>query len=154
MPGKVNPVIPEAVIMACAQVIGYDAAITLGGLGGYFELNLMMPLIADNILTAIALLANAARVFADRCVADLEIDADRCTETVERNLALATALAPALGYDKAAEIAKEAQHTGKTVREVALAWDVLPAETLSALLDPYRMTEPDNRTGQRLKTDD
>ncbi|MFN2285501.1 MAG: class II fumarate hydratase [Anaerolineae bacterium] len=154
MPGKVNPVIPEAVIMACAQVIGYDAAITLGGLGGYFELNLMMPLIADNILTAIALLANAARVFADRCVADLEIDADRCTETVERNLALATALAPALGYDKAAEIAKEAQHTGKTVREVALAWDVLPAETLSALLDPYRMTEPDNRIGRRLKTDD
>ena len=143
MPGKVNPVIPEAVIMACVQVIGYDAAITLGGLGGYFELNLMMPLIAHNILNAIDLLANATQVFADRCVAGLEADADRCQETVERNLALATALAPALGYDKAAEIAKEAQSTGKTVREIAEAWDVLPAATLAALLDPYRMTEPD-----------
>jgi len=143
MPGKVNPVIPEAVIMACAQVIGYDAAITLGGLGGYFELNLMMPLIAHNVLNAIALLANAVQVFADRCIAGLEADAGRCNETVERNLALATALAPTLGYDKAAEIAKEAQSTGKTVREIALAWDVLPAETLAALLDPYRMTEPD-----------
>ncbi len=144
MPGKVNPVIPEAVIMACAQAIGHDATITLGGLGGYFELNLMMPLIAHNILTAIALLANAARIFTDRCVAGLEADADRCRETVERNLALATALAPALGYDKAAEIAKEAQSTGKTVREIAEAWDVLPTEALAALLDPYRMTEPNN----------
>ncbi len=144
MPGKVNPVIPEAVIMVCAQVIGYDAAITLGGLGGYFELNLMMPLLAHNILNAIALLTNAAQVFADRCIAGLEADADRCNETVERNLALATVLAPVLGYDRAAEIAKEAQATGKTVREVAAARNVLPAETLAALLDPYRMTEPDN----------
>ncbi len=141
MPGKVNPVIPEAVIMTCAQVIGYDTAITLGGLGGYFELNLMMPLIAHNSLAAIALLANAARLFADRCIAGLDADADRCRETVERNLALATALAPAIGYDKAAEIAQAAQSTGKTVREIALAWSVLPAETLSVLLDPYRMTE-------------
>jgi fumarate hydratase, class II len=143
MPGKVNPVIPEAVIMACAQVIGYDAAITLGGLGGYFELNLMMPLIAHNSLSAIALLARAAQVFGDRCVAGLEADIERCAETVERNLALATALAPALGYDKAAEIAKEAQASGKTIRAVAQAWDVLPAETLAALLDPYRMTTGD-----------
>ncbi|HQE92461.1 MAG TPA: class II fumarate hydratase [Anaerolineae bacterium] len=144
MPGKVNPVIPEAVIMACAQVIGYDAALTLGGLGGYFELNLMLPLIAHNTLTAIALLTNAAQVFADRCVDGLEADADRCRETVERNLALATALAPVLGYDKAAEIAQEAQSTGKTVREVAQAWDVLPADVLASLLDPYRMTHPDD----------
>ncbi|HOU14292.1 MAG TPA: class II fumarate hydratase [Anaerolineae bacterium] len=142
MPGKVNPVIPEAVIMACAQVIGYDTAITLGGLGGYFELNLMMPLIAHNILAAIALLANAARVFTDRCIAGLDADADRCRETVERNLALATALAPVIGYDKAAAIAQAAQSTGQTVRQIALAWDVLPEETLTALLDPYRMTEP------------
>ena len=143
MPGKVNPVIPEAVIMACAQVIGCDAAITFGGLGGYFELNLMMPLITHNILNAIALLANATEVFADRCIIGLEADVDRCSETVERNLALATALAPALGYDKAAEIAKEAQSTGKTVREIAEAWNVLPAEMLAVLLNPYRMTEPD-----------
>ena len=142
MPGKVNPVIPEAVIMVCAQVVGFDAAITLGGLGSHFELNLMMPLIAHNALTAIDLLANAARVFTERCVVGLEADVARCEETVERNLALATALAPALGYDKAAEIAKEAQRTGKTVREVALAWGVLPEAMLSTLLDARRMTEP------------
>jgi len=124
-------------------VIGCDAAITFGGLGGYFELNLMMPLITHNILNAIALLANATEVFADRCIIGLEADVDRCSETVERNLALATALAPALGYDKAAEIAKEAQSTGKTVREIAEAWNVLPAEMLAVLLNPYRMTEPD-----------
>ncbi len=146
MPGKVNPVIPEAVIMACAQIIGYDAAITLGGLGSHFELNLMMPLIAHNILQAIALLTNAARTFADRCIAGLEADVDHCRETVERNLALATALVPVLGYDRAAEIAKEAQATGKTIREVAQAWQVLPVEVLDALLDPYRMTIPDQST--------
>ncbi|HOT90015.1 MAG TPA: class II fumarate hydratase [Anaerolineae bacterium] len=140
MPGKVNPVIPEAVIMACAQVIGHDAAITLGGLGSYFELNLMMPLIAHNILSAISLLTNATQTLADRCIAGLEADVERCRETVERNLALATALTPVLGYDKAAAIAQEAQRTGKTVREVALAWGVLPEETLTTLLDPYRMT--------------
>jgi fumarate hydratase class II len=144
MPGKVNPVIPEAVIMACAQVIGYDAAITLGGLGSYFELNLMIPLIAYNTLAAIALLTNAVQALADRCITGLEADANRCRETVERNLTLATVLAPVLGYDKAAEIAKEAQSTGKTVREVAAAWGILPDATLTTLLDPYRMTEPDD----------
>ena len=141
MPGKVNPVIPEAVIMVCAQVIGYDAAITLGGLNSYFELNLMMPLIAYNVLTAVDLLANATQVFTERCIVGLDANTARCEETVERNLALATALAPVLGYDKAAEIAKEAQRTGKTVREVARAWDVLPADVLETLLDARAMTE-------------
>ena len=142
MPGKVNPVMAEATIMACAQVIGYDAAITQGGLGSHFELNLMMPLIAHNLLCSIELLANAVRAFTGRCVAGIEADQVRCQETVERSLALATALAPVVGYDRAAEIAKEAHRSGRTVRQVALAWQVLPPEELEAILDPHRMTEP------------
>lgn len=87
-------------------------------------------------------MANAVRAFADRCVVGIEADEERCRETVERNLALATALAPAIGYDKAAEISKEAYRTGRTVREVVLEWGVLPPEELDTVLDPYRMTEP------------
>jgi len=142
MPGKINPVLPEALIMVCAQVIGLDTANALGGLGGYFELNLMMPLLAHNLLFSIGILSNAVRLFAARCVHGLEVDADACEAALERNLALATALAPTLGYDRAAEIAKEAQLTGRTVREVARAWGVLEDEELERLLDPRRMTEP------------
>jgi fumarate hydratase class II len=142
MPGKVNPVMAEALIQVLAQVIGYDVAITLGGLGSYFELNLMMPLMAHNLLSAVEWMANAVRAFADRCVVGLEADEARCHETVERNLALATALAPAIGYDRAAEISKEAHRSGRTVREVALEWDVLPSEELDVVLDPARMTKP------------
>ena len=141
MPGKVNPVMAEALIMVCAQIIGYDVANTLGGLGGYFELNLMMPLLAHNLLTGIEILSNATRAFTERCLAELKADIVRCEETVERNLTLATALAPVLGYDKAAEIAKEAERSGKTVREVAREWKVLPDEELARLLDALRMTE-------------
>jgi fumarate hydratase class II len=141
MPGKVNPVMAEALIMACAQIIGYDVANTMGGLGGYFELNLMMPLLAHNLLNGIRILANAIQAFTLRCLAELEADIARCEETVERNLALATALVPVLGYEKAAAIAKEAECTGKTVREVACAWQVLTEEELKLLLDPRRMTE-------------
>ena len=141
MPGKVNPVMAEALIMVCAQVIGYDAAIALGGLGGHLELNLMMPLLAHNLLGSIALLANATRAFTDRCVKGLEADEARCRDTVERSLALATALAPRIGYDAASEIAGEAYRTGRTVREVALERGVLPPEELDALLDPRKMTE-------------
>jgi fumarate hydratase class II len=140
MPGKVNPVIAEALIMVCAQVIGCDAALTLGGLGGVFELNLMMPLIAHNLLHSIELLSNAARTFTQKCVVGLEADENRCRETVERGLALATALAPHIGYDKAAEIAKEAHRSERTVREVAIEWQVLPAEKLDSVLDPAKMT--------------
>ncbi len=142
MPGKVNPVIAEALIMVCAQVIGFDVANTLGGLGGYFELNLMMPLLAHNTLHATEMLSNATSLFSRKCVAGLEVDAARCEASVERNLALATALAPAIGYDRAAEIAKAAQASGRTVREVALAESVLPAEEIDALLDARKMTEP------------
>ncbi|MCU0520146.1 MAG: class II fumarate hydratase [Anaerolineae bacterium] len=142
MPGKVNPVIAESLIMVCAQVIGYDVANTLGGLGGAFELNTMMPLLAHNLLSGVEMLANAARTFAERCVAGLEVDVTHCEASVARNLTLATALVPLIGYDRAAQIAKAAEATGATVREAALAAGVLGAEELDALLDPRRMTEP------------
>ena len=140
MPGKVNPVIVEALIMAAAQVIGYDAAITQCGLGSYFELNVMMPLIAHNLLSGIGLLANASRLFAERCVEGIKVNEREMQETVARNLALGTALAPVLGYDRAAEIAKEAYRSGRTVREVTLALGLLPEDELDAVLDPTKMT--------------
>ncbi|MGC9398023.1 MAG: class II fumarate hydratase [Anaerolineae bacterium] len=143
MPGKINPVMAEALIMAAAQVIGYDAAITQCGLGGNFELNTMTTLMAHNLLQSIDLLAQAVRAFTGRCVAGLEADSERCRSAVERSLALATALVPLIGYDAATEIAQEAHRTGRTVREVALAHGVLSAERLDALLDPRAMTEPD-----------
>jgi fumarate hydratase class II len=142
MPGKVNPVMAEALIMVAAQVIGYDMAIALGGLGGHFELNTMMPLMAYNLLSSIEWMANAVRAFTNRCVAGIEADEERCRETVERNLALATALAPVIGYDKAAEISKEAYRTGRFVREIARERGVLSPEKLDAVLDVYKMTEP------------
>ncbi|MGC9466964.1 MAG: class II fumarate hydratase [Anaerolineae bacterium] len=142
MPGKVNPVIAEALIQVCAQVVGYDMANTLGGLGGYFELNLMMPLLAHNTLSAVAMLARGTMVFAERCVDAVEVDAVACQASVARNLALATALAPVIGHDRAAEIAQEARRSDRTVREVALEREVLAPEVLDALLDPVRMTEP------------
>ncbi len=140
MPGKVNPVMAEALIMAAAQVIGYDAAITQGGLGSFFELNVMMPLIAHNLLSSITLLANASRLFAERCVAGIEVNEGEMSKNVARSLALATTLAPVLGYDRADEIAKEAYRSGKTVREVTLALGLLPEDELDAILDPYKMT--------------
>jgi fumarate hydratase class II len=142
MPGKVNPVMAEVVILVAAQVIGYDMAIALGGLGGCFELNTMMPLMAYNLLSSIEWMANAVRAFTDRCVVGIEADEARCRATVERSLALAAALAPAIGYDRAAEISKEAYRTGRTVREVAAEWAVLSPEELDTALDAYKMTEP------------
>jgi fumarate hydratase class II len=142
MPGKVNPVMAEALILVAAQVIGHDAAITLGGLGGYFELNLMMPLLAYDLLRSIEWLANGVGAFTDRCVVGIEANEAHCREAVERSLALATALAPVIGYDEAAAIAQEAHRTGRTVRQVARERAALSDEELEALLTPYRMTEP------------
>lgn len=141
MPGKVNPVIPESVIQVCAQAVADDLAVAQGNQWGNFELNTMMPLVAYNLLGAITLLAAASRNFARQCIRDLEAT-ERGPESVERGLMLATALAPAVGYDAAAEIAKEAARTGKTIREVALERGVLSAEQLQAVLDPKAMTEP------------
>ena len=142
MPGKVNPVMAEALILVAVQVISHDAAITLGGLGGYFELNLMMPLLAYDLLRSIEWLASGVRAFTDRCVVGIEANEERCRQTVERSLALATALAPIIGYDEAAEIAKEAHQTGRTVHAVAEERGVLSTEELEGVLAPYRMTEP------------
>jgi fumarate hydratase, class II len=125
MPGKVNPVIPEVVLQVAAQVIGNDAAITIGCQGGFFELNTMLPLIAYNLLQSISLLSSAAPLFARNAIDGISANTERCASTIEQSLALATYLVPLIGYDRAAAIAKEAYRTGKTVREVALSKEVL-----------------------------
>lgn len=142
MPGKVNPVIPEAVCQVAAQVIGNDLTITIGGQFGNFELNVMMPVKGHNLLQSIDLLGKSSQVFADKCIKGIKADRKRCEEMIEKSLAMCTSLAPVIGYDHAAKIAKEAYETGKTVREVALEKKVLPAEKLKKLLDPWSMTEP------------
>jgi fumarate hydratase class II len=140
MPGKVNPVIPEVVTQVAAQVIGDDAAVAVAGMSGAFELNVFMPVIARNLLEEIALLAAASRLFADRCVDGLEADEARCRALVEQSFPIVTALVPAIGYDLAAEISKEAYRTGRTIREVALERTGLPVEELDRALDLERMT--------------
>ncbi len=142
MPGKVNPVMNEALIMVSAAVMGHDVTVGICGAGGNFELNVMMPVMAHCLLSSTTWTANAVDTFTERCVKGITANAERCTETVERGLAICTALAPAIGYDKAAAISKEAFKTGRTVREVALDWEVLPGDELDALLDARAMTEP------------
>lgn len=147
MPGKVNPVIPEALIQVCAQVVGNDATIALAGHRGFFELNTMLPVAAYNLLQAIELLAAASRNFAGRCVDGLKAT-ERGPELVERGLALATGLVPLIGYDAAAEVAKEAARGGRTVREVARERTGLSEEELKRALDPASMTGPE-RLGRK-----
>ena len=147
MPGKVNPVMCEMVIQVGAQVIGNDAAITFSATYGAFELNTMLPVAAYNLLQAIDLLASASRVFARRCVAGLEADAEKCESNIEKSLAMCTALAPVIGYDQAAKIAKRAYETGKTVREVALEVSGLDRAKIDELLDPASQTEPGQGMG-------
>ncbi len=144
MPGKVNPVMSEMALMVAAQVIGNDATIAFAasGLGSSFELNVMMPVMAYNVLQSIELLSRAARVFADRCVAGLEANRDRCESLVEQSLAMCTSLAPAIGYDKAADVAKESFKTGKTVRQVAAEKKLMSEADLNKTLDARRMTQP------------
>ncbi|TVQ89427.1 MAG: class II fumarate hydratase [Deltaproteobacteria bacterium] len=143
MPGKVNPVMSEMLTQVAARVVGNQATVTLGGMGGALELNAYIPVMADATLESILLLARGVRVFADRCVAGIEVDREICERSVARNLSISTALAPVLGYDQAASIAKEAHSTGRTIREVAIARDVLPVSRLDELLDPAKMIEPD-----------
>ena len=134
MPGKVNPVIPEVVLQVSAQVIGNDTAITIGGMQGQFELNVRVPLIAKNLLESIALLANTATLFAEKCVEGIEPNLAGCEVSAESTLAVATALNPFIGYDKAAEIVKTAAESGRTLRDVAREHGVDEA-TLEAALD-------------------
>ena len=140
MPGKVNPVIAESAAMVAAQVMGNDATITIAGQSGNFELNVMLPLIAYNLLQSIDLLANAAENLTDQSVVSIQAT-ERGPELVEKGLMLATALAPEIGYDRAAEISKEAYKTGRTIREVAREKTDLSEEVLDRLLDAKKMTE-------------
>ena len=142
MPGKVNPVICESMIQVCAQVIGNDTAITIGGMGGVFELNLMLPVIAHNLLQSIQILNGACNMFTVNLVENVEANEKACADYIEGSLAMCTSLAPVIGYDKAAHLAHVAYETGKTVREVAMEENVLPEDELNRLLDPRSMTEP------------
>ncbi len=140
MPGKVNPVMSEMLLMICAQVIGNDATVGWGGAAGNFELNVMIPVIAYNLLHSIGILANGCRLFASRCVEGIEPNEARCEELIEQSLAMVTALNPRIGYDAAAAIAKESVKTGKTVRQLCLEKNVLPPDELARLLDARSMT--------------
>jgi fumarate hydratase class II len=142
MPGKVNPVMAEALMMVCARVMGNHTTITVSGSRGNFELNVMMPVMAQALLDSITLLANASRVFADRCVSGIKANEARCRDLLEKNPSIATALNTFIGYDRAAEVAKEAAREGKSVREVVQEKNLLPPEQLDHALDVRAMTEP------------
>jgi len=148
MPGKVNPVLPEVVTQVAAQVIGNDAAVTVGGMQGHFELNVFVPVIARNVLDSIRLLAAAARAFAEKCIDGIEANRETCERYAELTLSAATALNPYIGYDKATEIVKEAASSGRSLRDVARDAGV-DDETLDAALDYRAMAEP-HREGSKL----
>jgi fumarate hydratase class II len=141
MPGKVNPVMCEMMMMVCAQVTGNDMAITVANQQGNFELNVMLPIIAHNLLQSITILGNAARLLADNAIAGFTVNTDRITGLLDKNPVLVTALNPVIGYDKAAQIAKKAYAEGRPLREVAAEMTDLPEEELNRLLDPRKMTE-------------
>ena len=149
MPGKVNPVMCESVVQVCAQVFGNDTTVCWGGANGQLELNVMMPVMAHNVLESIRLLSNVARAFQDKCISGIIANQDRCNELVELSMAMVTSLAPLIGYDRAAEIAKESAATGKTVRQICRERQVLPEDQLNRALDPVEMTKPggDGSTG-------
>ncbi|MNZ30021.1 Fumarate hydratase class II [compost metagenome] len=140
MPGKVNPVIPEATAMVAAQVIGNDATIAVAGQSGNFELNVMLPIIAQNLLSSIELMANASRLLADKAIASFKVNEPKLKEALARNPILVTALNPIIGYQKAAEIAKTAYKQGRPIIDVALEHTDLPRSQLEALLDPEKLT--------------
>ncbi|MEA1952337.1 MAG: lyase family protein, partial [Planctomycetota bacterium] len=143
MPGKVNPVICESVMQVAARVMGNDQTVSFSGAaGGQFQLNIMMPVMAAATLQSVRLLASATAAFRDLCLADLEANAEACEATVERSLSMATALNPKIGYEAAAALAKEAFKTGKTIHELCVEKEILPAAELEEALDPWRMTRP------------
>lgn len=141
MPGKINPVIPEAVTMVCAQVMGNDVTIAIGGQSGSFQLNVMLPVIAHNLLQSIGLLSTASRVMADKAIAGFTVNEERIADLVGRNPILVTALNPVIGYEKGAKIAKTAYAEGRSLKDVALEQTDLSAEELDRLLDPRQLTE-------------
>jgi fumarate hydratase, class II len=154
MPGKVNPVVPEALCMVCAQVIGNDAAITFGGSAGNFELNVMLPMLARNILESIRLLTNISRVFADRCIEGITANAERCKEYAESSPAVVTPLNRYIGYEAAAQVAKKSLAERKTIKQVVLESGYVEAgklteEQLDQALDVLSMTRPPAAKGLR-----
>jgi len=141
MPGKVNPVLAEAVTQVVAQVVGNDATVAFGGTQGNFELNVFMPVMARNLLESVRLLANVSRVFADRCVDGIEADVERCRTFAESSPSLGTSLNPWIGYEKAAELVKTSVRTGRSIRELALEEGLLSDEELDRALDVLAMTK-------------
>ena len=142
MPGKVNPVIPEAVRQAAYQVIANDLAITMGAQAGELELNAMLPFIADNLFISLDLLHRAAGIFTEKCINGISANVERCRSTLENSLIYATALAPLIGYERATSFVKLAQNSGKTIRQVALESGLFTNEQLEAILNPYQLTRP------------
>jgi fumarate hydratase class II len=139
MPGKVNPVILEATIQVAAQAIGNDAVVTLGGALGVLELNVMLPVMARNLLGSVSLMASVSSMLAEKCVAGIAPNRARCGELIEQSLAMVTPLAVRIGYDRAAELAHEAYHSGKTIRRLLSEKGVLPADEIDRILDPRNM---------------
>ena len=142
MPGKVNPVICESMIQICAQVIGNDVTITLGGQGGVFELNMMLPLIAHNLLESIEILSTGSNMFTNKLIKGLSANKEKCFGYIEGSLAMCTSLAPVIGYDKAAEVAHKAYETGMTIKEVCIKEKLLDKDKLDELLNPKAMIQP------------
>jgi fumarate hydratase class II len=142
MPGKVNPVIPEAVTMACAQVMGNDVTISVAGQSGNFQLNVMLPVIAYNLLQSIKLLGNSATVLAQKAIAGFSVDREKLAEQLDRNPMLVTALNNIVGYEKSAVIAKQAYMEGKSIREIAAIVTGMRPEELERLLDPANLVRP------------
>jgi len=142
MPGKVNPVIAESMAQVCAQVIGNDAAIVFGGASGLLDLNVMLPVIAHNLLESETILASASMMFADKCIAGLQANREKCEEQIEWSMSMVTSLAPSMGYDKASSLAKQAVQEGKTVRQLCLEQGVFSKAELDVLLDPTTMLHP------------
>jgi fumarate hydratase class II len=143
MPGKVNPVMCESMMQVAARVIGNDQTIAISGAaGGQFQLNIMMPVMAQTTLESVQLLAAATRAFVDFCAAEMEANVEACAAAVENSLSMVTSLNPLIGYEKAAKLAKEAFESGKTIRDLCVEQGVLPVKTLQEALDPMRMTEP------------
>ena len=142
MPGKVNPVMCESVMQVCTRIFGNDATVTWCGANGLLELNVMMPVMAQSMLESIRLLANVSGIFRERCIEGITANKDRCAELIECSMSMVTSLAPIIGYDAAAKIAKESIETGKTVRELCIEAEVLPPDKLAAALDPAKMTAP------------
>ncbi len=145
MPGKVNPVMAESVLQVCAQVIGNDSAIVVGGSAGNFELNVMIPVMAHNLLESVRILSSVMREFTNRCVSGITVNQERCRRNAESTAALATALAPVIGYDKAAEVAKRSLKEDRTLREIVLAEGLVDESELDRILDFRAMTEPGTR---------